>query len=74
MGQMNESEFGLSIGYASEPCPECGRVRLENYENGKQVCEKCGWCPQENAYIDRERMYPPEPHWTELPLEKEEKR
>ena len=44
--------FGKCLGYDSEPCPNCGRVRLENYENGKQVCEKCGWCPQNNDYVD----------------------
>lgn len=44
--------FGACLGYASEPCPNCGRVRLENFENGKQVCEKCNWCPQINNYVD----------------------
>ncbi len=67
MGEMNGGEFGLCLGYSNKPCPACGRYRLENYENGKQVCEKCGWCPQENAYVDRERMYPPELHWSEIP-------
>ena len=43
--------FGKYLGYSSESCPNCGRLRLENYENGKQVCEKCGWCPQDQAYI-----------------------
>lgn len=50
-------DWGRCFGYISEPCPECGRVRVEAYENGEHVCEKCGWCPEEHAYIDREGMY-----------------
>ena len=45
------------LGYSSKPCPNCGRYRLEHYENGKEVCEKCKWCPQNEAYIDLERIY-----------------
>ena len=52
------SEYGKWLGYSSDPCPNCGRVRLERYENGKEVCEKCGWCPQENRYVDIEEIYP----------------
>lgn len=44
--------FGKCLGYCSEPCPNCGRYRLEQYENNKRVCEKCGWCPEDNAYAD----------------------
>lgn len=44
--------FGKCYGYCNKPCPNCGRLRLEVYENGKQVCEKCGWCPQNNDYVD----------------------
>ena len=46
------SLWGKYLGYSSERCPNCGRVRLENYENGKQICEKCQWSPQEQRYID----------------------
>lgn len=49
--------WGRSLGYSTEPCPKCGRVRLEQYQNGKQVCEKCEWCPQDQVYVDRYRMY-----------------
>ena len=49
--------WGKCLGYTGTPCPNCGRYRLERYENKKEVCEKCGWCPQENQYIDREEMY-----------------
>ena len=44
--------FGICLGYCGEPCPECGRFRLEEYTNGKHVCEKCGWCPENNNYVD----------------------
>ena len=54
------SEWGKCLGYCSERCPNCGRVRLERYENGKEVCEKCGYCPQESRYVDIEEIYPPE--------------
>ena len=49
--------LGKYLGYGPEPCPECGRYRLERYENGKEVCEKCGWCPQLREYVDRDSMY-----------------
>lgn len=51
------SGWGEWLGYSSKPCPKCGRYRLERYENGKEVCEKCEWCPQDSTYIDRELMY-----------------
>lgn len=34
---------GELIGYISEPCPNCKRVRVEKYENEELRCEKCGW-------------------------------
>ena len=45
------------LGYTGTPCPNCGRFRLERYANGKEVCEKCEWCPQDQAYVDREKMW-----------------
>jgi uncharacterized protein (DUF983 family) len=32
-------------------CPHCGRMRLNLSENGKHLCEKCDWCPEENRRI-----------------------
>lgn len=46
------TKWGKCLGYTGTPCPNCGRYRLEKYENGKEICEKCEWCPQENKYID----------------------
>ncbi len=39
-----------SVMYVSKECPNCGRVRVEHYTNGKHVCEKCHWCIEENQY------------------------
>lgn len=50
------SKWGKCLGYSSEPCPNCGRYRLERYENGKEICEKCEWCPQDENYIDIESL------------------
>jgi len=49
--------LGKCLGYTGKPCPNCGRFRVERYENGKEICEKCEWCLQEGGYVDRERMY-----------------
>ena len=52
-------EWGKCVGYSSDPCPNCGRHRLERYENGKEVCEKCRWCPQEERYVFEDEINPP---------------
>lgn len=58
--------WGKYLGYNGTPCPNCGRYRLEYYENGKERCEKCAWCPQENRYIeDEEFFYDDQPNWFE---------
>lgn len=57
------SEWGYSIKYTGNRCPNCGRVRLELYENGKEVCEKCEWCPQEGRYVECDEIFPPEEDW-----------
>ncbi|WP_194723940.1 hypothetical protein [Noviherbaspirillum malthae] len=31
-------------------CPQCARPRMLLCANGKHVCEKCQWCPEDNAY------------------------
>lgn len=49
--------WGECFGYRNIPCTNCGRYRVELYENGKSVCEKCGWCIEDEVCIDRESMY-----------------
>lgn len=34
---------GKCLGYTDKGCTQCGRVRVEKYENGELICEKCGW-------------------------------
>lgn len=51
------SKWEKWLGYAGTPCPNCGRYRLELYDNGKERCEKCAWCPQENRYVEDEEIY-----------------
>ena len=55
------TSWGKRLGfYSDRDCPECGRHRLEPYENGKEICEKCGWCPQEERYVSFEEIYMPD--------------
>ena len=44
-------EKGECLGYIGEPCPNCGRLRVERWSCGKDICEKCGWCIQDNDYF-----------------------
>lgn len=48
------TSMGGNQGYISEPCPECGRYRVEHWGCGKDICEKCHWCVQDNAYFRNE--------------------
>ena len=50
-------KLGKYLGYAETPCPNCGRLRLERYESGIEICEKCNWCPQEQRYVDWKETY-----------------
>lgn len=38
--------------YVDQDCEQCGRQRVCICPNGKHRCEKCNWCPEEQAYID----------------------
>ena len=49
-------DYGKCLGYSSTPCPNCGRQRLEQYESGKDICEKCHWCPQEQRYVESDGL------------------
>ena len=42
--------IGKLVGYTGEPCPNCGRLRVERYESGLEICEKCNWCEQTKSY------------------------
>ena len=42
--------IGELVGYTGEPCPNCGRLRVEHYKSGLEICEKCNWCEQTKSY------------------------
>jgi hypothetical protein len=42
--------IGELVGYTGEPCPNCGRLRVERYKSGLEICEKCNWCEQTKSY------------------------
>lgn len=53
--QQSESEkfwdrVGKCLGYISELCSKCGRARVEQYEHGDLICEKCNWNETTQAY------------------------
>ena len=45
-------DLGEYLGYTGEPCPNCGRVRVEEYSGGKHICEKCNWCVEDEEYFN----------------------
>lgn len=53
-----EKEFwekmGNCEGYIAEPCPKCGRIRVEKWSSGLHICEKCNWCIEQNNYFHNE--------------------
>lgn len=42
--------------YSSFECPNCGRIRVEEYkledDSSVHICEKCNWCIETNSYQD----------------------
>lgn len=38
------------IKYASVDCPNCNRRRVEEYNNGELICEKCNWNVTKKEY------------------------
>ena len=48
-------DLGEYLGYDHEPCPNCGRLRVEIYSGGKHICEKCKWCIEDDEYFDWDR-------------------
>lgn len=51
-------EYIVYLGYSETPCPECGRLRVEMWSDGFEVCEKCHWSNNKYRYImPWEEMY-----------------
>lgn len=44
---------GKCLGYTGEECTQCKRARVELYENGDKVCEKCNWHEITKTYESR---------------------
>lgn len=40
----------IPLYYLETECPNCGRLRVEHWSNGKDICEKCLWCIQDEDY------------------------
>ena len=38
--------------YTGTACENCGRHRVMNCQNGRHVCEKCGWDADQHEYSD----------------------
>lgn len=55
--------------YNTEHCPHCGRLRLmiAHTEYGtKRVCEKCGWCVEDNNYFVEDETVKEEEHGKDI--------
>lgn len=50
-------KYGDCEGYNGNACSQCGRVRVEHYSGGFDICEKCLWCEQLNNYVDEDDLY-----------------
>lgn len=38
--------------YTGNGCEKCGRNRVMNCQNGKKICEKCGWDQNAHEYSE----------------------
>ena len=47
---------GRCIGYIGEECINCKRVRVEKWENGEKICEKCG-INQDTKEYERDYLF-----------------
>lgn len=46
----SELEEAKLIGYTGDTCKNCKRVRVELWDNGNKICEKCFWDQDKNEY------------------------
>lgn len=42
------------LGYSDKECINCGRLRVEKYSNGTEICEKCNFEQNKKEYILRD--------------------
>ena len=50
-------KYGDYEGYTGQECPNCGRIRVEHYSGGYDICEKCLWCIQLNEYVSEDDLF-----------------
>lgn len=43
--------LGKNLGYIDKDCKNCGRQRVEKFENGYEICEKCHYEQNKDVYI-----------------------
>lgn len=41
------------LGYSDKECINCGRLRVEKYSDGTEICEKCNFDQNKKEYILR---------------------
>lgn len=44
--------LGDNLGYTGKKCINCGRVRVEKYSSGNEICEKCGFEQKTKQYYE----------------------
>lgn len=54
---MKEKDRGKWLGYSNVPCSNCNRVRVELWENGDRICEKCCWNQGKQEYDNDYREF-----------------
>ncbi|MFS8189500.1 hypothetical protein ACMG4J_22590 [Rossellomorea marisflavi] len=48
---------GKWVGYTDNECIECGRLRVELWENGDEICEKCNMSQETKEYKNDYREF-----------------
>lgn len=54
---MEEKDRGNLIGYTGDKCINCGRARVDLWENGDKICEKCNMNQETKEYEGDYRSY-----------------
>ena len=47
-------KLGKNLGYTDKECINCGRLRVEEYSSGNEICEKCGFEQNTKQYYQNE--------------------
>ncbi len=48
---------GKWVGYTAKECIECGRLRVDLWENGEKICEKCNMNQETKEYEAEYRKF-----------------